>query len=284
MNHKILRQYVVPHHLFSRLMGWFTTRTFAWLKNWQIRTFIKTYHVEMSEAEHATPENYVNFTHFFTRHLKAGARPLAGSENDVISPADSRIAQMGDIEGDRLIQAKGHSFSVDELLGGDADLAGEFQDGSFSTLYLAPADYHRVHMPIKGRLTKMIYVPGKLFSVNLHTADHVPKLFARNERVVCIFETERGPMAMVLVGAMFVASICTTWAGVVTPGAKKAITVENYESGAPIILNRGDEMGYFNFGSTVILLFGKDKINWTDNYGLGDHILMGQSLESVQKC
>lgn len=279
---KILRQYIVPHHPLSRFMGWFTTRTYPWLKNWQIRTFIKKYKVDMSQAEHEKAEEYVNFTHFFTRHLQPDARPLAQGDDSILSPADSCIAQMGKIEGYRLIQAKEHSFSVDELLGGDLADAKMFENGQFTTLYLAPADYHRVHMPIKGTLKKMIHVPGKLFSVNLQTAERVPNLFARNERVVCIFETDVGPMAVVLVGAMFVASICTTWAGVVTPGGSAQKQEFRYNEGSPIVLERGEELGYFNFGSTVILLFGQDKINWLTGCALGDHVSMGQQLASVQ--
>ena len=275
MNIKIWRQYIDPHHCFSRAMAWFTTRSWPWLKNWQIRQFIRKYAVNMSEAQYSDAAAYVTFTDFFTRHLKENARHFVRDKKTVISPADACIAQIGSMTEGVLIQAKGRAFSVEALLGGDSISAHDFQNGFFATLYLAPKDYHRVHMPLSGLLKKMIYIPGDLFSVNLHTADHVPNLFARNERVVCLFETDAGPMAMVLVGAMFVASIVTTWAGVVTPARRRQVQVTSYDQ--PIVLHQGDEMGYFNFGSTVIVLFGPQAIAW-ENCVPNQTVRMGQVL------
>ncbi len=275
---KIWRQYIIPHHPLSRCMAYFVTRKTPWLKNWQIRTFIKKYSVDMSQAQFTSPENYVTFTDFFTRHLQKKARSIAKGEHTVVSPADACIAQIGNIVKNQLIQAKDHFFHVDELLGGDKLLAQTFYDGSFATFYLAPKDYHRVHMPVTGRLRTMIHIPGHLFSVNLHTAAYVPKLFARNERVVCIFDTAMGPMAVILVGAMFVASIVTTWAGTVTPCRTKNITTTSYHQHPPIVLNKGEELGFFNFGSTVIILFEKNALTWHEKYKKGDSINMGEAL------
>lgn len=274
MKFEILRQYLIPHHPVSRFMGWFTTRKTSWLKRWQIRKVIEKFDIDMSIAERSDPESYEHFQDFFTRYLKPGVRPLADA--DIVSPVDGSISQIGDVHGSKLIQAKGHDYQVGELLGGNPAHAALFENGAFSTIYLAPGDYHRIHMPVTGTLKEMIYVPGKLFSVNGLTASHVPNLFARNERVVCLFDTELGPMAMVLVGAMFVASMCTTWSGVVTPTRPRKVTQTRYQE--PVVLNRGDEMGYFNFGSTVILLFGKDRIRWEDGCQAGAKVRMGQAI------
>ena len=212
----IIFQHILPQHLLSRCTGWIAElRHPLWFKNWLIHMFIKQFKVDMAEAANPDPGSYATFNAFFTRALRDGARPLA--QADILCPADGAISQLGAIEGGRVFQAKGQSFSTWELLGGDAERAAQFADGTFATIYLSPRDYHRVHMPIAGRLTASCYIPGKLFSVNQVTAENVPRVFARNERMVCYFDTEAGPMAMILVGAMVVAGIETVWSGQVAP-------------------------------------------------------------------
>ena len=213
----IISQYLLPHHLLSRLAGCVAECRARWFKNAFTAWFAKRYQVNMSEALVEDLTAYEHFNAFFTRALKPGARPLDETPGAILCPADGAVSQLGPIEHGRIFQAKGHSFSALELLGGDPALAAPFMGGEFATIYLSPKDYHRVHMPLAGTLREMVYVPGRLFSVNQTTAENVPELFARNERVVCLFDTERGPMAVVLVGAMIVASIETVWAGLVTP-------------------------------------------------------------------
>ncbi|RZI70047.1 MAG: phosphatidylserine decarboxylase, partial [Pseudomonas sp.] len=211
--------------------------------------------------------------------LKPGARPLDSTPGAILSPADGAVSQLGPIEHGRIFQAKGHSYSVLELLGGDARLSAPFMGGEFATVYLSPKDYHRVHMPLAGTLREMVYVPGRLFSVNQTTAENVPELFARNERVVCLFDTERGPMAVVLVGAMIVASIETVWAGLVTPPKRELKTFRYDEAArAPIHLEKGAELGRFKLGSTAIVLFGPNQVKWSELLAAGSPVQMGQGL------
>lgn len=272
-------QNFLPHHLISRAVYAFVECTNAKFKNALIRRIIKQYDVDMSEALHEEPESYLHFNDFFTRPLKEGMRPLPEDPKIIVSPADGAISQIGDIENGRVFQAKGHDYSLIELLGGDAELGHEFMGGKFATIYLSPRDYHRVHMPYGGKLRKMIHVPGRLFSVNQGTVENIPSLFARNERVVAIFDTDRGPMAVILVGAMIVASIETVWAGLVTPQRKKVRTFDYGENtGQDITLNRAEEMGLFKMGSTAIVLFGQDKIDWLEQWEAGATIKLGQAL------
>ena len=275
----IISQYLLPHHCLSRLAGCLAECKIDWIKNPFTRWFVKRFDVDMSQAQVEDPTAYEHFNAFFTRALKDGARPLDPTPNALLSPADGAISQLGPIESGRIFQAKGHSFSALELLGGDFERAAPFMGGQFATIYLSPRDYHRVHMPITGTLREMIYVPGRLFSVNQTTAENVPELFARNERVVCIFDTERGPMAMVLVGAMIVASIETVWAGLVTP-PKREIKRFAYDetARAPITLEKGAEMGRFKLGSTVVLLFGPEQVSWAQSMAAGQAVNMGQKL------
>ncbi|WP_062263295.1 archaetidylserine decarboxylase [Endozoicomonas arenosclerae] len=274
-------QYFLPHHLISRAVYCFVESTCPKFKNALIRRIIKQYDVDMSEAERENPEEYLHFNDFFTRSLKEGMRPLPEDESLIVSPADGEVSQLGDIRDGRVFQAKGHDYSLIELLGGDSDLGQEFMGGKFATIYLSPRDYHRVHTPFGGTLRKMIHVPGRLFSVNQGTVENIPNLFARNERVVAIFDTERGPMAVIMVGAMIVASIETVWAGLVTPQRKKVRTFEYGDDSAEhVSLKRGDEMGRFKMGSTAIVLFGKDQIDWLEQYEAGSKIKMGQALAS----
>jgi phosphatidylserine decarboxylase len=258
---KIFMQYAMPKHLLSRIVGKLAAAKAGALTTWLIKLFIKQYKIDMSEAQHSDPAHYKTFNEFFTRPLKDGVRPLS-SENDIIAhPVDGAISQLGGIVDGQLIQAKGHDYSLQTLLGGSEQDTAPFLGGDFATIYLAPKDYHRIHMPVEGTLSKMIYVPGDLFSVNPLTAQNVPNLFARNERVVAIFETEIGPLAMVLVGATIVASIETVWAGTVTPPAGQDVFSWNYPTTGEnaITLKKGEEMGRFKLGSTVILAWGANQ-------------------------
>ncbi|MGK8437679.1 archaetidylserine decarboxylase [Ectopseudomonas hydrolytica] len=279
----ILSQYLLPHHLLSRLIGCVAECRIGWLKNRLIAWFAKQYRVDMSEAQVEDLSAYEHFNAFFTRALKAGARPLDETPGAILCPADGAISQLGVIEHGRLFQAKGHSFSATELLGGDAERAAPFMGGQFATVYLSPKDYHRVHMPLAGTLKEMVYVPGRLFSVNQTTAENVPELFARNERVVCLFDTERGPMAVVLVGAMIVASVETVWAGLVTP-PKRELKSTRYdaESRGLIELAKGAELGRFKLGSTAIVLFGPQQVQWAEELTAGSTVRMGQLLGNAQ--
>jgi len=259
---KIALQYMLPKHLLSRLVGKLAAAEAGALTTAAIKWFIKQYKIDMSEAAQSEPEAYKSFNAFFTRALKPGIRPLDMDADIMVHPVDGAVSQLGPIKNGRIFQAKGHHYSSLTLLGDQAEDAKRFEGGDFATIYLAPKDYHRIHMPIKGTLSKMTYVPGELFSVNPLTARHVPGLFARNERVVAIFETELGPLAMVLVGATIVASIETVWAGTVTPPTGKQVITWEYPTQGPdaITLDKGEEMGRFKLGSTVVMLFAKDAI------------------------
>ncbi len=275
----IFMQYILPHHTLSRLIGRFAECETPWFKNRLIAWFIKRYQVNMSEALLEDPSAYKHFNDFFTRELKADARTFDAAAQAVLSPADGAISQQGSIEHGRIFQAKGHSFSLLELLGGDAERAAPFMGGQFSTVYLSPKDYHRVHMPLTGILREMVYIPGRLFSVNQTTAGNVPELFARNERVACIFDTEQGPMAVVLVGAMVVASIETVWAGLITP-PMRTLRSYDYSQAArqPITLEKGAQMGLFKLGSTAIVLFGPGHVAWEESLQAGSPVQVGQRL------
>jgi len=279
----ILSQYLVPHQLLSRLAGCVAECRVAWFKNAFIGWFVRHFQVDMRQALIEEPTAYEHFNAFFTRALKDDARPLDPSPDAILCPADGTVSQLGAIEHGRLFQAKGHSFSALELLGGDAERAAPFMGGDFATIYLSPKDYHRVHMPLAGTLREMVYVPGRLFSVNQATAQNVPELFARNERVVCLFDTERGPMAVVLVGAMIVASIETVWAGLVTP-PKRALKSYRYDEAAraPIHLEQGAELGRFKLGSTAIVLFGPQQVRWAENLAALSPVRMGQGLAQLK--
>ena len=275
----IFMQYVLPHHTLSRLIGRLAECESTWFKNRLITWFIKRYNVNMSEARLEDPSAYRHFNDFFTRELKAGARPLDTSEKSVLSPADGAISQLGAIEHGRIFQAKGHSFSLLELLGGNTERAAPFMGGSFSTVYLSPKDYHRVHMPLTGILREMVYIPGRLFSVNQTTAEHVPELFARNERVACIFDTEQGPMAVVLVCAMIVASIETVWAGLITPPMRKLLSYDYSQTARqPITLEKGAELGRFKLGSTAVVLFGPNHVIWDESLQATTAVQVGQRM------
>lgn len=276
----VMSQYLTPQLGLSRLAGRLADNDqVPALKNRVVRWFIERYGVDMSEAVDADPASYATFNDFFTRALKPGMRPVDEAPDALTSPVDGAISQLGAIKDGRIFQAKGQSFNLTELLGGDEQRAKPFAGGEFATIYLAPKDYHRIHMPLAGTLKEMAYVPGRLFSVNPVTAANVPNLFARNERVVTLFDTEWGPMAMVHVGAMIVGSVETTWAGVVAPGTDGVSSVD-YSADKPIRFDKGDEMGRFRLGSTVILLFPKDVMQWSDELGPESVLRMGQRIGS----
>ena len=275
----ILLQYLLPQHALSRLVGRLANCRKAGFKNALIRWFIKRYNVDMSQAVRQQPEDYEHFNDFFTRALVEGARPVDDSHDGIACPADGAISQLGSIRHGRVFQAKGQDYSLVELLGGDSERASVFQDGRFATVYLSPRDYHRVHMPLAGTLKETVYVPGQLFSVNQTTAENVPGLFARNERLVCLFDTEAGPMAVVLVGAMIVAGIETVWAGEVAPVRPRLQTTDYSTTGRqPVTLAKGEEMGRFKLGSTAIVLFGPQAVQWDDTLAAGSSVCMGQSM------
>ncbi|MCG9757491.1 archaetidylserine decarboxylase [Pseudoalteromonas sp. Isolate6] len=272
---KIAMQYALPKHAVSRLVGKLAAAEAGALTTKLIKLFIKQYKIDMSEALHEDPAHYKTFNEFFTRPLKPGIRPLAEDSDILAHPVDGAISQLGDVIDGQIIQAKGHNYSLQTLLGGKEEDVAPYVGGKFATIYLAPKDYHRIHMPVDGTLRKMIYVPGDLFSVNPLTAQNVPNLFARNERVVAIFDTEIGPLSMVLVGATIVASIETIWAGTVTPPAGRDVFTWTYpaEGDNAITLKKGEEMGRFKLGSTVILAWGANKAEFLD----------GQNPETVTR-
>jgi phosphatidylserine decarboxylase len=271
-----LPQYIIPQHLLSRLILKLTRLEMGGLSHWVIRRFIKFYGVDMSIAQSSDVSHYASFNKFFTRALNPHARPLANNA-EIVSPVDGEISQIGQIQNGSLLQAKGHDFQLNDLLAGHK--VELFKEALFSTLYLSPKDYHRIHMPMTGQLTDMVYVPGRLFGVNQRTARVVPNLFARNERVICFFETELGQMALILVGALFVGSMETVWAGTVTPNELSQVEHWHYENGP--VLERGIEMGRFNMGSTVILLLDANRLQWLRELKSGDQVLMGQALANI---
>jgi len=277
----ILFQQIAPHHLLSRCTGFLAQlESPKWLKDSLISMFVSYFDVDMMEAEEPDTTRYKSFNDFFTRRLRNGARPLAAA--DVICPADGVISQLGEIEQGKILQAKGSYYTVEELLGGDVERAAQFHGGNFATIYLSPKDYHRVHMPVSGVLTESLYVPGKLFSVNTVTAENVDRLFARNERLVCYFDTPRGPVAVILVGAMIVAGIETVWAGRVAPPPRQAQRVDYQHLPDAVELEKGAEMGRFCLGSTVILLYPPETVAFDDVYVAGAPTRMGAAFGSYR--
>ncbi|PHV11433.1 archaetidylserine decarboxylase [Chitinimonas sp. BJB300] len=276
----VFLQYLMPKLALTRVMGVLAGWSAGPLTRWMIRTFIGRYNVNMAEAANPDRDSYRTFNDFFTRALKEDARPLADAA--LVCPVDGAISQFGRIEHDQIFQAKGHRYSTSALVGGDSVLAAKFENGSFATLYLSPRDYHRIHMPCDGRLVRMIYVPGELFSVNPATARGVPGLFARNERVVCLFESNKGPFILILVGATIVGSMATVWHGVVNPPRRKAVTVWNYQD-KQIVLKQGEEMGRFLLGSTVVMLFPNPALAFNPVWSPASSVRLGELMadESV---
>ena len=271
----VLPQYLLPKKALTAFGGWVATRRWGRLTTRLIAWFVKKYRVNMVEAAEPDLAAYPCFNDFFTRALAPGAHPLADST--WVCPVDGAISQFGAIAQDQIFQAKGHAYSTTALVGGDAALAAQFENGSFATIYLSPRDYHRIHMPCDGRLTRMVYVPGDLFSVNPTTARGVPGLFARNERVVCVFDTDHGPLVLTLVGATIVGSMATVWHGVVNPPRLPQVTEWHYDSGA-VTLRKGDEMGRFLLGSTVVLLWPQATLDWNPMWQSGAPVRLGESM------
>ena len=271
----VLPQYLIPKQALTILAGKLASKEAGSLTTSVIRWFVGRYNVNMAEAANPDIASYKSFNAFFTRPLKEGARPQAAA--DFISPVDGAISQFGPIERDQIFQAKGHSYSTTALVGGDRKLAEQFENGSFATLYLSPRDYHRIHMPCAGKLTRMIYVPGELFSVNPTTARGVPGLFARNERVVCVFDSEFGPFVLTLVGATIVGSMATVWHGMVNPPRPGVVREWRYDE-QNIVLKKGDEMGRFLLGSTVVMLFPKDTLAFNPDWAPTGAIRMGETM------
>jgi phosphatidylserine decarboxylase len=271
-------QHVLPQHALSRLVLRATRVRAAWFKNALIRGFLRLYPIDMAEAVQSDPCSYGSFNEFFTRALKPGARSIAPGLREIACPADGMISEAGRIEGDRLLQAKGRHYTLAELLASESS-ARRFADGAFATIYLAPFNYHRVHMPLPGRLREAVYVPGRLFSVNAATASSVPRLFARNERVLTFFDSAFGEFALIMVGALNVGSIATVWAGDVTPAARRVVTTLPPQD---VSLDKGEELGRFNMGSTVILLFQENRVRWHEDMRAGATVRLGQSLACLE--
>jgi phosphatidylserine decarboxylase len=270
-------QYLLPQHGLSRLILAATRVRAPWFKNAIIRGFLKLYDVDMREAANSDPVSYGSFNEFFTRELKSGTRPIAADPRDIASPVDGCVSEAGSIDRDLILQAKGRRYRLTELLAAQP-WASRFEGGSFATIYLAPFNYHRVHMPLRGVLRETVYVPGRLFSVNAVTAQHVPRLFARNERVLTLFDSDPGAFALVLVGALNVGSMATVWAGDITPAARRVVT---QISAPPTTLEKGAELGRFNMGSTVILLFEPNRARWHAELRAGRRVRLGESLGRI---
>lgn len=271
-------QYYVPQKLLSRLVGMVAQCEWPVIKNTFIDWFIERYHVSLHEAVVQDPHAFNCFNDFFTRALQTEARVVDSGAHQLVSPADGQLSEYGAIQADHLCQAKGRDYSLQQLLAGDGAMIDAFRDGHYATVYLAPSDYHRVHMPFAGRLLKMTHVPGQLFSVSQQTAYDIPHVFARNERVICYFQTAFGPMAVILIGAMIVASISTVWHGQVTPQLNQ---VQSWDYATPIELPKGAEMGRFSLGSTVIVLMPKQAVEFAAALQVGQKLSMGQAIGTV---
>lgn len=275
-----LPQYILPHHFLSRMMSVLTHSENKTWKNLFIRQIIKHYGVNLSESREQDINAYKSFNDFFTRELNPLVRPLASETFAIASPADGAVSQAGNISSGEIFQAKGKSYNAVNLLGGNVERAAPFLDGVFATIYLSPKDYHRLHMPLTGTLKEMVHIPGRLFSVNTRTTESVPGLFARNERVAAIFDTEAGPMALILVGAIFVSSIETVWHGVVSPPPIESVKAWQYDNGA-LVIQKGEEMGRFNMGSTIIVLFGKGKVQWLSDFKAEKPVKLGEMIGKI---
>lgn len=280
---KVAFQYIFPQLPVTRAAGWLAEKKWGAVTHFIIKLFAQKYNINLAEAKKSHPSDYATFNEFFIRPLKDGVRPIVEDEKTLCLPADGKVSESGAIDDNRLLQAKGHFFTLETLLANDEEMAAQFKNGTFITTYLSPSDYHRVHMPCDATLKKMIYVPGELFSVNPFLAQHVPNLFARNERVICEFETEFGPMVQILVGATITASMSTIWAGIINPPRTKDVVVYNYETTGEkaVQLKKGQEMGAFRLGSTVVNLFTKDAITLDERLSAGTVTRMGEALGKI---
>ena len=279
---KVAFQYIMPQLYLTQLAGWFAQQKWGAVTHFVIKVFAKKYNVDMSEAKKENFSDYESFNQFFIRELKDNARKINENPTALCLPADGRVSQIGHIDDDLLLQAKGHFFSLSDLLAGDEELVNTFKNGEFATIYLSPRDYHRVHMPCDATLRKMIYVPGDLFSVNPFLAEHVPNLFARNERVICVFDTAFGPMVQILVGATITASMSTVWAGVINPPRTGEVKVWTYQGDNAIKLTKGQEMGAFQLGSTVINLFPANSVTLAEHLEVDVPVRMGEILATMK--
>ena len=279
---KVAFQYIMPQLYLTQLAGWFAQQKWGAVTHFVIKVFAKKYDVDMSEAKKENFSDYESFNQFFIRELKDNARKINENPTALCLPADGRVSQIGHIDDERLLQAKGHFFSLSDLLAGDEELVNTFKNGEFATIYLSPRDYHRVHMPCDATLRKMIYVPGDLFSVNPFLAEHVPNLFARNERVICVFDTAFGPMVQILVGATITASMSTVWAGVINPPRTGEVKVWTYQGDNAIKLTKGQEMGAFQLGSTVINLFPANSVTLAEHLEVDVPVRMGEILATMK--
>ena len=279
---KVAFQYIMPQLYLTQLAGWFAQQKWGAVTHFVIKVFAKKYNVDMSEAKKENFSDYESFNQSFIRELKDGARKINENPTALCLPADGRVSQIGHIDDERLLQAKGHFFSLSDLLAGDEELVNTFKNGEFATIYLSPRDYHRVHMPCDATLRKMIYVPGDLFSVNPFLAEHVPNLFARNERVICVFDTAFGPMVQILVGATITASMSTVWAGVINPPRTGEVKVWTYQGDNAIKLTKGQEMGAFQLGSTVINLFPANSVTLAEHLEVDVPVRMGEILATMK--
>lgn len=279
---KVAFQYIMPQLYLTQLAGWFAQQKWGAVTHFVIKAFAKKYNVDMSEAKKENFSDYESFNQFFIRELKDDARKINENPTALCLPADGRVSQIGHIDDERLLQAKGHFFSLSDLLAGDEELVNTFKNGEFATIYLSPRDYHRVHMPCDATLRKMIYVPGDLFSVNPFLAEHVPNLFARNERVICVFDTAFGLMVQILVGATITASMSTVWAGVINPPRTGEVKVWTYQGDSAIKLTKGQEMGAFQLGSTVINLFPANSVTLAEHLEVDVPVRMGEILATMK--
>ena len=279
---KVAFQYIMPQLYLTQLAGWFAQQKWGAVTHFVIKAFAKKYNVDMSEAKKENFSDYESFNQFFIRELKDNARKINENPTALCLPADGRVSQIGHIDDERLLQAKGHFFSLSDLLAGDEELVNTFKNGEFATIYLSPRDYHRVHMPCDATLRKMIYVPGDLFSVNPFLAEHVPNLFARNERVICVFDTVFGPMVQILVGATITASMSTVWAGVINSPRTGEVKVWTYQGDSAIKLTKGQEMGAFQLGSTVINLFPVNSVTLAEHLEVDVPVRMGEILATMK--
>jgi len=273
---RVAPQYILPQHCLTAIIHRLARCRWKPVKNSLIRLFTALFKVDMSLSEHRSPDEYEHFNAFFTRSIRIELRPLPGDADAICSPVDGTVSQGGSIDTGDIFQAKNRYYSLDELLANDSALVSCFRNGRYMTLYLSPGDYHRVHMPCNGRLQRMTYVPGKLFAVNAHTVRVVKNLFTSNERVISLFETGSGPMALIMIGAIFVGSMETVWGGVITPAKDRVIKTTEYPDKP--FLRRGKEMGRFNMGSTVILLFPENTVHWQDDIPAGKRVIMGESI------
>lgn len=270
-------QYIAPHHFLTWIVHCLAHSRVTWFKNWAIKNYIRVFNVDLASALIQNPEDYPTLSSFFTRQLKPESRPIVQGSDQIACPVDGSVSQIGSIKKDILIQAKGFDYSLESLFAGNSKLANLFSDGKFATLYLSPKDYHRVHMPVTGHLKTTIFVPGRLFSVNQRSTNGIPNLFSRNERLICLFDTEIGPMTVILVGALLVGTMETVWQS----NTKARTIIETQHNN--ITLQKGVELGRFNMGSTVIVLFAKDKMAWTENLKEESPLKMGQLLATILK-